>query len=163
MNRSWKRRIAFALPAALLVSVAINQLYLAHVHQLNSWKGGGFGMFASADRLSDREAHVYLVTDDEQVPVDTRALSDLSRPLMRMRSFPTASSARQLTESLTRSQWRIRDPQANSPLATRAGPDAEDTIDFRAVRVLVVRLEFDPATHTVSRRPIAEHRVEVTR
>ena len=43
--------IARWLPAIVLVVVALNQLRLAHTHQLSPWSGGGFGMFSLAHAI----------------------------------------------------------------------------------------------------------------
>src|SRR5680860_458262 len=50
-----RRSLILALAApAVLVCVAVLQLYLSHSYDLSAWKGGGFGMFASVDRVEHR-------------------------------------------------------------------------------------------------------------
>jgi len=46
------------LPPALLVAVALHQLWLAHTEQLTPWCGGGFGMFSTTDGRFARHVHV---------------------------------------------------------------------------------------------------------
>jgi len=55
MERCWA-----TLPAALLVLVGIGQLRLAHTVGLSSWKGGGFGMFASLDARPFRYVRIFV-------------------------------------------------------------------------------------------------------
>ena len=51
---SFRQRWLPVLPACLLLAVAANQVVLAFSEGLNPWKGGGFGMFATADRGGGR-------------------------------------------------------------------------------------------------------------
>lgn len=54
------RRVAIALPTALLLAVAAVQMTLAGTDDLSPWKGGGFGMFASVDGLPFRWVRLYV-------------------------------------------------------------------------------------------------------
>ena len=54
------RRLAIALPAALLLTIALTQMTLARTADLSPWKGGGFGMFASVDGLPFRWVRLYV-------------------------------------------------------------------------------------------------------
>ena len=56
------RRSAFVLPGLLLVVFGLNQIRLSFYHDLNPWKGGGFGMFASTDRVSTRMIRCKIVS-----------------------------------------------------------------------------------------------------
>jgi hypothetical protein len=47
------------LPPALLVAVALNQLWLAFSADLTPWCGGGFGMFSTNDGRFTRHLHAY--------------------------------------------------------------------------------------------------------
>ena len=55
-----RRRLAIALPAVLLLTVASTQMILARTGDLSPWKGGGFGMFASVDGLPFRWVRVFV-------------------------------------------------------------------------------------------------------
>lgn len=55
-----RRRLAVALPALLLLTVASVQMLLARYDGLSPWKGGGFGMFASVDGLPFRWVRVHV-------------------------------------------------------------------------------------------------------
>jgi len=54
------KRIAYCLPAILLVIVAIHQIYLARAAFLSPWKGGGFGMFSSTELGAARTIRVFV-------------------------------------------------------------------------------------------------------
>lgn len=49
------------LPAALLVVVALHQIWLARSAHLNAWSGGGFGMFSTTDGWGRRHLHAWAV------------------------------------------------------------------------------------------------------
>ncbi|MFP8874883.1 MAG: hypothetical protein VCB42_10285 [Myxococcota bacterium] len=65
--------------------MAANQIVLSQRAGLNPWKGGGFGMFATADRGSLRQLQVYRVDRDgdvrlslpDEVEVQRRAAQEL--------------------------------------------------------------------------------------
>ena len=48
-------RLRATIPPALLALVACVQIGLARFTPLTPWKGGGFGMFATADGASNRD------------------------------------------------------------------------------------------------------------
>jgi hypothetical protein len=47
------------LPPALLLAVALNQIWLAFRADLTPWCGGGFGMFSTNDSRGARHLHAY--------------------------------------------------------------------------------------------------------
>lgn len=81
-GRPLPKAFCYATPA-LLVIVACLQLYRAQTQHLTPWKGGGFGMFSSADIPPWRTLRIYLDTGDGEalalytsLPVqDTRVLN----------------------------------------------------------------------------------------
>src|SRR5215472_19190839 len=62
MNRARAREwtLMLCVPFVSLIILA-RQVYLRSQYGLSSWKGGGMGMFASADDLANRCAKVFLV------------------------------------------------------------------------------------------------------
>jgi hypothetical protein len=79
MTREAAERWWAALPAALLVVVAVGQLVLAHTRGLSAWKGGGFGMFASLDARPFRYVRVFVEaperSEELEVPPSLEALA----------------------------------------------------------------------------------------
>jgi hypothetical protein len=55
-----RERALAALPPLLLAAVALWQIHLARAEHLSPWKGGGFGMFSSADVEANRHVRIYL-------------------------------------------------------------------------------------------------------
>jgi hypothetical protein len=74
------RTLATASPAILLTVVALAQMVMARTADLSPWKGGGFGMFASADGLPFRSVRLYVTATDrsEETPVPL-SLDDLAQ------------------------------------------------------------------------------------
>jgi len=66
------------LPAALLVAVALHQIWLARTADLNAWSGGGFGMFSTTDAWGRRHLHAWAIRPgvrrEVEVPEDLRRL-----------------------------------------------------------------------------------------
>jgi hypothetical protein len=112
---------AVALPAALLCSVAVAQLWLAHARQLTAWCGGGFGMFSTVDGWRARHLHIVLRGPgwrrESAVPPELRELAD------RVRALPDARRIRAL---------------ASEMLTDHAGASA--------IEVSVFARDFDPET-----------------
>lgn len=84
------------LPAAILVLVALLQLYLTHTTALSPWKGGGFGMFGAIDapamRVIQAEA---LDQDGKLLQIDVYSALD-DRTLRRIRTLPRQSDLEQM-------------------------------------------------------------------
>lgn len=84
------------LPAAILVLVALLQIYLTHTANLSPWKGGGFGMFGAIDaptmRVIQAEA---LDQDGHSIQLDVYSALD-DRTLRRIRTLPRQSDLEQI-------------------------------------------------------------------
>lgn len=84
------------VPAAVLVMVALLQLYLTHTANLSPWKGGGFGMFGATDAPDMRVIQAEgLDQDGNLIQVDLySALGD--RTIRRIRTLPRQSDLEQM-------------------------------------------------------------------
>lgn len=51
------------VPGLLLALVASHQVFLSQTAQMNPWKGGGFGMFATTDHGSARRVRAWRIAD----------------------------------------------------------------------------------------------------
>ena len=83
-------RIAVALPALLLVSVACCQIALTRTAQLSPWKGGGFGMFASLDGLGFRRVRLFVEALDRNQEIELPG--SLAEAAMKSAVLPTSQS-----------------------------------------------------------------------
>jgi hypothetical protein len=102
------RRLAIALPALLLLTVASVQMTLATTAWLSPWKGGGFGMFASVDGLPFRWVRLYVSAPDrsEEVAVP----SSLEDQAHRVVTWPHHRAMRELARAVMSRERRHERP-----------------------------------------------------
>jgi hypothetical protein len=100
-SESWWPRV----PGVLLTVVALHQVFLAETANLNPWKGGGFGMFATTDHGSTRRVRAWRVSmgarERLQIPtaLEGRALD--VRQLPRQRDLDAFARALHEDEAVT--------------------------------------------------------------
>src|SRR5438309_7635099 len=80
--------LMLCVPFAALVIVG-RQVYLSSRYGLSTWKGGGMGMFAAADELSNRYAKVFLVGPDGNRDPLVQLKADDFDVLNRALEYPT--------------------------------------------------------------------------
>ena len=97
-----RQRLPFIvwLPVILLVVVAVNQMRLALTGELTSWKGGGFGMFATTDRPGTRYVHVWLIGEGRDRPVPVPAAA--RRAELSARANPTERNLLRLAQEVAK-------------------------------------------------------------
>jgi hypothetical protein len=108
---------------AVLIAIAIYQVYLVRTANLTPWKGGGFGMFSTDQNGANRTVRIYLVNPDHgvlrQLPV--AAPRELAALVSDLRQAPTAGAARALARTLAVLPWR---EPAELEALTAGGPTA---------------------------------------
>jgi hypothetical protein len=110
-SREGRPRPSWLVAPALLVAVALLQLWLVQTRELSPWLGGGFGMFATVDSRSER--HLVLLADSPGL-VREVALPDRLRPAAeRARALPTAARLRELAAGVAEAE-RARIPGLES-------------------------------------------------
>lgn len=82
------------LAAILLICVAMHQFVKAQTDGLTSWKGGGFGMFASLDQ--ERFAKLYVTKDGEFFAVAIPDEEQFAEAYRRSLALPLKSTASDL-------------------------------------------------------------------
>ncbi len=118
-----------ALPAMLLVIVALTQIGIARCDHLTPWKGGGFGMFASLDHGAFRGVDVMVEAPDRSEQLDLPP--SLADPAARAANYPADWLLRRLA-----SQVAARERRHGRPV-TR-------------VRIVVWGTTFDPMSLAAS-------------
>lgn len=111
-----------AIPT-LAVLVAGRQLYLSAYHDLSAWKGGGMGMFASADTLA-RYVRVFIETPDQKRILINKLTSEQNDLLLNTMYYPSernlstlGASLRQTSFSASRQPTQVtRFDQSGKPL-----------------------------------------------
>jgi hypothetical protein len=105
-------RVAIALPAILLVSVACSQIVLTRTLQLSPWKGGGFGMFASLDGLGFRHVRLFVEATERSEELDLP--DSLVDPATRAAVLPTNQSLTTLARQVLAHERRLDRPAARA-------------------------------------------------
>ena len=120
----WERWVRFA-PAALLVAIALQQLYLTQTAGLSAWSGGGFGMFSTTDAGATRHLHAFV----QRPGIEREVLvpETLRMQQRRALALPSNANLRALASELARI------PSPDSGAAT-------------GVRIQVWNKRYDPIT-----------------
>ena len=93
----------YAAPA-ILVLIAVLQLYRAHTQHLTPWKGGGFGMFSTADAQGNRILRTYLVTPEGEA----LALRGTFTPQRaRVLAMPDTRTLQQIAREMAATKWAV--------------------------------------------------------
>jgi len=176
--RSFYQLLAVGLVPLLLVLVAARQIYLVQSQQLTPWLGGGFGMFASVDRIDHRVTRAYAISSAGEFPLILPRLDDRFRlemkarvmpavvtrpgyePLwefqvqeMKTRAMPTRDRLEKLALMLTQLSW---DAHEIKPVQWLAKDFEPGSIEVTEVRVEVWRLAFEPSDKTVRAELLGE-------
>jgi len=127
LRTSWADRLV-RLPAALLVAVALHQIWLARTEHLNAWSGGGFGMFSTTDAWGRRHLHAVAVWPGVRREIDVP--EELREEERRVLALPSEARLRALALALGVLEAES-DPEAGPPAS---------------VEIQVFATRFDPGT-----------------
>ena len=92
-----------AIPV-LAILIAGRQLYLSTYHDLSTWKGGGMGMFASADTLA-RYVRVFIEMPDNQRILINKLTLDQNDMLLNTMYYPSQNNLNTLAHSLRQTNF----------------------------------------------------------
>jgi len=155
--------VLFALIPLIACAVAARQLYLSKTGTLSTWKGGGMGMFASADSTETRFLRVWMgPPGGEEVLI--RGLTNLQRKISSEgRWYPSRARFEPLARSLKTSKFvggsKPSPFMKADPTGKKFSPTGRATFFLSAtgprpstdplgwgVRIEYWRLRYDPAT-----------------
>ena len=109
-----RERATWLVAPVLLVVVASVQWWRVAQLDQTTWRGVGFGMFASFDDEANRRVRVEVELDGRRLPAGVPA--ERRRAADRLRTVPSTAATRRLAESLAQEPWRVVDGVA------RVGP-----------------------------------------
>lgn len=126
INKRLTRILLFCAIPAVAVTIATRQAYLNTYYGLSTWKGGGMGMFASADSGSNRFVRVYLETPDGRREPIIRLNYEQDAMMQRALWYPAPHNFRDLALSLRRMTFIASDQPSpvsrNDVDGNRTGP-----------------------------------------
>lgn len=155
------RFLQFWLVPALLIVVALRQIFLVSTVKLSPWKGGGFGMFSSIDRPSNRVIEVLgLTTTGESIEIDLNFENDVISPqqIKLIKTVPKknllAKTARQILNSDLRETsiegvYRV---QAKNKYSDRP---TESAVNLERVKIRIWHLQYDRDKNTIWYEPLS--------
>jgi hypothetical protein len=126
MQPGWLQKfVFFALIPSLAVLVALRQGYLSKFDNLSTWKGGGMGMFASADSTDTRFLQMFIEDKDgRREPII--GLSESQTAMMRrILWYPRGPAIEPLAESLRRTRFVA----SNEPSAVRSFSETGEVLE----------------------------------
>lgn len=91
----------------LLIAVAALQLYLVYTKNLTPWKGGGFGMFASIDRMERRPVHLTIHYSKNRYVANPMQLLSSNSKFERIQSMPDYSVLKEFATSAYNTLWVV--------------------------------------------------------
>lgn len=143
-------------PVLVLIAIALNEPRLYHQENLTSWKGGGYGMFATIDKHSWRPVVVTLIFRDrngeneQAIQVDIRSYlsviqsdADKNQHFEDTRSLPTQHNLSVLAEHIA--SFKYITDQGPFAIANKEG--FGKPISSRQVKIELYRLKYDDATN----------------
>jgi len=96
--------LMLCVPFVALVIVG-RQIYLSSHYGLSTWKGGGMGMFAAADELSNRYAKVFLLEPDGNRDPLVQLSADGFEVLNRALEYPTRKNFLRAARKIAQENW----------------------------------------------------------
>jgi hypothetical protein len=112
------------LPSALLIGVALHQIFLVETQGLSPWSGGGFGMFSSVDAGSTRHLHAFQIRPG--IHREVRPPESLDDEVRRMLTLPSPQRMRDVAIALAEVSTRDHGAPASILIQvwhTRYDPD----------------------------------------
>lgn len=163
------RLAIFGIIPAIAIIIVARQAYLNTYHGLSTWKGGGMGMFASADSGDTRYTRIYIQTADGRREPIIRMTAAQDTMLQKAMWYPSARNFEILAQSLRRTSYVAADQPSpvsrNDVNGNRIGPagrshyllnaDAVRPGDDEAPWTLVIEYwttSFDPLTRKATAR-----------
>lgn len=153
---SRKQKLLMFVPVLTLILVALNEPRLYHQENLTSWKGGGFGMFATIDKHSWRPVVISLTFSDRDgenkrvIQVDIRSYLDaIENDVDKLQHFedtqslPTQHNLSVLASQLA--EMKFVTDQGEFAIANTQGFGSPVTA--RQITIEIFRLKYDDATN----------------
>ena len=153
---SHRNPLLYIVPVILCVTAGV-QRYLAENHDLNPWKGGGFGMFAD---LPPYRALTITPVDVQDVAYRTPTPARLQRRAMELGILPTAARLSAFAREFAQAEWILVGLDLGENKQYPVLKEEEDRheksrpIEIKGVIVEVSQYLFDPKTNQMKLAPL---------
>jgi hypothetical protein len=128
--------VSWLIAPALLVAVASVQFQRVAQHDQSSWRGVGFGMFATFDDATNRLVAATVVLDGDAVTAHVPA--DLHDDVEGLLVVPAAGDVQAVADELLQRRWVV-DPASGAAREAGEGEDGRPatsaTVEVRRVEV----------------------------
>ncbi len=106
MRKTAKRRFDrwWIIPPVLLVLVSTLHPFRVHFFHLDPWEGGGFGMFSSIDKRSNRSLRLVLPTENGEL---NAFLFPWKQDRLRLQTLPDPGALSVELDSLMDQRWAL--------------------------------------------------------
>lgn len=173
---SRRDRLLAALVPLVLTVVALYQVTTALTEDLTPWKGGGFGMFATADHPETRVLRTYFDSEVGRVPVHRGAVVTMTDrehldTIWTLRAHPSREHASRWATALSAQSWRLQENAARlTDDQNRTWVREEGEIDLRtdntpvrvwSVVIEVWRTRYDRTSSQIEPELLVVHEVAV--
>ena len=144
------RFLQFWFVPILLMVVALRQITLVFTIDLTPWKGGGFGMFSSIDRPSNRVIEVRgLTATGESIEIDVNFENDVISEKTAQKIINS-----DLRETTIKGLYRLQAKNESSD------GQVESQVNLQRVTIRIWRLQYDRNKNSIWYEPLTE-KVEV--
>jgi len=105
MKKNRIQLVAKYIAPTLLVLVACIQFFLVKSHNLTQWKGGGFGMFSTFDKPSERILYAQFLINRDIIPLMLTFSNEIEKQRRRTEIFPTDVNFERIIHKLKEQDW----------------------------------------------------------
>ncbi|TVR84812.1 MAG: hypothetical protein EA412_00150 [Chitinophagaceae bacterium] len=155
-----KEKIYLLIPIVLCMVFA-NQFLLVKTQNLTQWKGGGFGMFSTIDKHSERVIRIYLKQDSLKIPVIFPFGEKFNELHEKTIYLPNNRNLKALHEYLNGYNWKceqsLTESIANDCIAVNPVNIKDIEIlftDFNSIVIQIDRLNLDKTNNSISAKTI---------
>ena len=154
------------IPVLLLNIIASQQIYLKSNHNLNPWKGGGFGMFST---ISERFFHIHLLHKKSIQCAESH--SEITHSLRKITNFPNKHALKDLSALISKKTWVYREKEINNKTEKAVYMVGKDEtlyqndilVPFTGIEIQIFNITFNKNTFMIKPKLITSARFEKTK
>ncbi|MGF1486532.1 MAG: hypothetical protein ACFBSE_05400 [Prochloraceae cyanobacterium] len=156
------RFLQFWFVPTLLIVVALRQIILVSAVKLNPWKGGGFGMFSSVDRPSNRVIEVIGSTaTGESIEIDLNFINNVisEQEIKLIKTVPRKKNLKKTAQKILNSELRETTIKGLYRLEAKdnySDRQTKSSVNLERVQIRIWRLQYDRERNSIRYEPLTE-------